>query len=111
MNSYEKGVIMPTEIDLQFVINGFFGVIAFFAGWVINLTLAALKELQIADKELAEKVAHIEILVTGDYIKKLEFERLSDALIGKLDKIESKLDKKADISSLKCLNHKGCDIT
>ena len=92
-------------MDLQFIINGVFGVVAFFSGWVIKLTLEALRDLQQADKELSEKVAHIEILVTGDYLKKTELEKFTDALLIKLDKIEAKIDKKADISSVKCLNH------
>jgi hypothetical protein len=56
----------------------------------------SLKTLQEADKNLAEKLSHVEILVAGQYVHKNDFMKLSDALFAKLDKIEDKLDGKAD---------------
>ena len=45
---------------------------------------------------LAEKVNGIEILVAGNYVKKDDFDRFTDAIFSKLDKISDKLDNKAD---------------
>jgi hypothetical protein len=56
----------------------------------------SLKTLQDTDKYLAEKLASVEILVAGQYVHKNDFMKLSDALFAKLDKIEDKLDGKAD---------------
>jgi hypothetical protein len=47
-------------------------------------------------KELASKVQEIELLVAGQYVSRLEFERFTSAVFTKLDKIEDKIDRKAD---------------
>ena len=44
----------------------------------------------------ADKVQHIEVLVAGTYVKRDDMEKLGGALFAKLDKIEAKLDGKAD---------------
>lgn len=56
----------------------------------------SLKDLQQEDKALADKVARIEVLVAGDYVKKESFDKLADAIFAKLDRIEDKLDGKVD---------------
>ena len=48
------------------------------------------------DQTLADKVARIEVLVAGEYVKKDEFERAIERLFDKLDHIEMKIDQKAD---------------
>ena len=56
----------------------------------------SLKELQAQDKELANKVSSIEVLVAGQYVKRDDMDRSMTALFAKLDRIEDKLDGKAD---------------
>lgn len=56
----------------------------------------SLKELQAQDKELANKVSSIEVLVAGQYVKRDDMDRSMTALFAKLDRIEDKLDSKAD---------------
>lgn len=65
-------------------------------GFLLNSVWSAVKDLQTADKMLADKVAAIEVLVAGAYVKKEEFIALSNAIFAKLDKIADKLDHKAD---------------
>lgn len=65
-------------------------------GWWMNTMWQSLKDLQRADKELADKVAAIEILVAGEYVKRDSFDRAVDRIFEKLDHIDSKLDGKAD---------------
>jgi hypothetical protein len=55
-----------------------------------------LKVLWSDTKELTSKVQQIELLVAGEYIKKTEFERFTESIFHKLDRIEEKIDKKAD---------------
>ena len=55
-----------------------------------------VKDLQKADKVLAERVGEIEVLVAGSYITKTDFTQVTDAIFRKLDRIEDKLDGKAD---------------
>lgn len=65
-------------------------------GFLLNAVWQAVKDLQTADKELAGKVSEIEILVAGDYVKREEFNQTVTAMFAKLDRIEDKIDKKAD---------------
>jgi glutathionyl-hydroquinone reductase len=65
-------------------------------GWWMNTMWQSLKDLQKADRELADKVSAIEILVAGEYVKREAFDRAVDRIFEKLDQIDAKLDKKAD---------------
>jgi hypothetical protein len=65
-------------------------------GWWMNIMWQALRDLQKADKILAEKVSSIEILVAGNYVKRDDFDKVADNIFRKLDRIEDKLDNKMD---------------
>ena len=56
----------------------------------------SLQNLQHQDRELAEKVSKIEVLVAGEYVKKDDFDRIIERLFDKLDHIELKIDSKQD---------------
>lgn len=77
---------------INWLLSGFGALI----GFLLNAVWQAVKDLQRADAKLAEKVAEIEVLVAGDYVKRDDLAELSRALFSKLDKIEDKLDKKVD---------------
>ena len=80
----------------QTIINWLLAGFGALIGFLLNAVWQAVKDLQAADKVLADKVGSIEVLVAGDYVKKDEFTDTVKALFAKLDKIEDKLDKKAD---------------
>lgn len=80
----------------QEIINWLLGGYGVLIGFIINTLWSGLKDLQAADKQLAEKLASVEVLVAGDYVKKDEFNMSLTALFAKLDRIEDKIDKKAD---------------
>ena len=65
-------------------------------GWVLKVIWDAVKDLQSADKVLVEKVNTIEILIAGNYMSKQDFDKIAAAIFAKLDKIDDKLDRKAD---------------
>jgi hypothetical protein len=71
-------------------------VIGALGGWVLNTVWTAVKELQKADKELAEKVGQIEVLVAGRYVTRDEFNSTLSQVFGKLDTIRDMIAKKAD---------------
>jgi len=77
---------------VNWMLAGFGGLI----GFLLNAVWQAVKDLQTADKELTKKVSEIEVLVAGAYVKKEEFSTAVTALFTKLDRIEDKIDKKAD---------------
>ena len=66
------------------------------SGWVLKVIWDAVKDLQAADKVLVEKVNTIEILIAGNYMSKQDFDKIAAAIFAKLDKIDDKLDRKAD---------------
>jgi hypothetical protein len=80
----------------QAIINWLLAGFGALIGFLLNAVWQAVKDLQIADKELAGKVAEIEVLVAGAYVRKDEFTQSVNALFAKLDRIEDKLDKKVD---------------
>lgn len=58
-------------------------------GWWLNTMWSAMRELE-------RKVASIDVLVAGSYVKREEVDKLGDVLFEKLDRIEQKLDRKVD---------------
>lgn len=90
-------------MEQQDIINALFGALYVVLGILIKTVWQAMRDLQTADKTLADKVGAIEVLVAGAYVRKDEFGRSIDAVFAKLDKmadkidrIDDKLDKKAD---------------
>jgi hypothetical protein len=77
---------------VNWLLAGFGGLI----GFLLNVVWQSVKDLQKADKVLAERVGEIEVLVAGYYITKTDFTQVTDAIFRKLDRIEDKLDGKAD---------------
>ena len=77
---------------VNWLLAGFGGLI----GFLLNVVWQAVKDLQKADKVLADRVGEIEVLVAGSYITKTDFTKVTDAIFRKLDRIEDKLDGKAD---------------
>lgn len=80
----------------QTIFNWSVGVVGALGGWVLKTMWEALKDLQIADKEIANKVSGIEVLVAGTYVTRDELTRTIQAMMSKLDRIEDKLDHKVD---------------
>lgn len=83
-------------IDTQTGFNAAMGLIAFLGAWVLNSLRDSIKELQTADNDLVKAVQHIELLVANSYVRRDDMDKLTVALFAKLDKIELKLDGKAD---------------
>jgi hypothetical protein len=83
-------------MDSQTIINAAIALVGFLGGWILKVVWESVKDLQIADKILVDKVNTIEILIAGNYMSKLDFDKIAAAIFQKLDKIEDKLDRKVD---------------
>ena len=87
-------------IDPQTMFNAFVAIVGAAGGWWLNTVWKAVSELQRQDRELADKLGKVEVLVAGDYVRKEEFHSRVDAmegrLIQKLDRIDAKLEGKVD---------------
>lgn len=86
--------------EAQVLFNIVVGVAGLLGGFVLTAVWNGLKELRDADRTLAEKVGQIEVLVAGSYVTNSRFEELAKALFHKLDRIEGKMDNKADRAEL-----------
>lgn len=80
----------------QDLFNTAMGALMLLAGWFLRVVWDSVKQLQAEDRELADKVSRIEVLVAGEYVKKEDFDRLMMRMFDKLDAIERKIDSKAD---------------
>lgn len=67
-------------------------------GAILTVLWNAVKDLQLSDKQLVEKIGSIDKLIAGSYVPREEFRQLTTAIFSKLDRIEDKLDKKVDRS-------------
>jgi hypothetical protein len=80
----------------QEIFNWVLGGLGMLLGFVVKAMWDAVKDLQASDKDLADKVSKIEVLVAGEYVKKDEFNSIMLRIFEKLDHIEGKIDGKAD---------------
>ena len=80
----------------QSLLNMLFGVLFTAAGWWLKALWDSVHELQIADRQLSDKIATMEVLVAGNYVTRAEMDKHIEALFKKLDRIEDNLSHKAD---------------
>ena len=83
-------------MEFQDLFNAAMGALLLLGGWFMRIMWDSLQGLQKQDRELADKVGKIEVLVAGEYVKKDDFDRVIERLFDKLDHIELKIDNKAD---------------
>jgi len=83
-------------MDQQTLFNAGFSAFMILLGWFMNSLKETMRSLQHSDEVLATKVQAIELLVAGSYVKKDELATHMNAIFAKLDKIDAKLDNKAD---------------
>lgn len=80
----------------QQLFNIVIGVAGALGGWWMKAMWEGLKDLQRTDHELTQQVNNLQVLVAGQYMRREEFDKLSQAIFAKLDRIEDKLDNKVD---------------
>ena len=83
-------------MEFQDLFNTATGFLMLLGAWFLRVMWDSVTSLQEQDRELAEKVSRIEVLVAGEYVRKDEFDRAIQRLFDKLDHIEMKIDQKAD---------------
>jgi len=80
----------------QTFINAALSGFGLLASFLLKAIWDDIKALERADANLAQQISGINLLVAGSYVKREDLAELTHALFSKLDKIEDKLDKKAD---------------
>lgn len=76
-------------MDWQYLFNSAFGLLCMVGGWWLNTMWQAMRNLE-------TKVASIDVLVAGQYVKKEELQYMSAEIFRKLDKIQDAIERKAD---------------
>lgn len=80
----------------QDLINWMLGGFGALIGFLLNSIWQAVKDLQRTDSELVDRISHIEVLVAGNYISRVEFDKALSRLFNKLDAMDHKLVGKVD---------------
>lgn len=80
-------------MENQMLFNVAIAIAGALGGWWLKVVWDAVKDLQKADKELAEKVASIEVLVAGKYITRDEFTTVVNTLFAKIDNLRDLIAK------------------
>lgn len=83
-------------MDQQQLFNVLFALVGVLGGWWMKAMWEAIKSLEQADKALGNQVADLKVLVAGEYVRTEQFHSMGKAIFAKLDRIEDKLDGKAD---------------
>lgn len=83
-------------MEPQTLLNIVFGAMGALSGWVLNRLWGSVDNLHTQDEALCNKVQKIEVLVAGQYVKRTEQDYMATRLFQRLDRIEAKLDAKAD---------------
>ena len=83
-------------MDQQQLFNVLFAIVGVLGGWWMKAMWDAVKDLEKADQALSGQVADLKVLVAGGYVRTEAFDSMSKAIFAKLDRIEDKLDGKAD---------------
>jgi CHASE3 domain sensor protein len=86
-------------MDYQVLFNIILGLAGALFGFILNAVWNSLKDLEKSDKDLADKVSKIEVLVAGQYVTREELERVMNTLFNKLERMLEKLDTKQDKTS------------
>lgn len=72
------------------------GIAGALGGWWMKAMWDALKDLQRQDQFLVSEISDLKVLVAGQYVKSEVFDKTITAMFAKLDRIEDKLNAKAD---------------
>ncbi len=83
-------------MDGQTAFNIAVGLVGGLGGWVLNNIKSSIDSLHKSDSMLTDKVQAIEVLVAGQYVRRDDMDKSIAAIFAKLDRIEAKLDHKAD---------------
>ena len=82
--------------DYQMLFNVSFSAILLGAGWLMRVLFETIKDLRDKDQKIYDKVSSLAVTLPENYVSKRDFKDLNDRIFAKLDRIENKIDTKAD---------------
>ena len=102
--------------DTQFYINGAFVIFGGLVSWIVTTQRNAMADLKNSDTIILDKLNNMEVLVAGQYVKHVDLQRISEGakqdlqrmentLLNALEKLDKKLDGKADKQTCNQIHH------
>ncbi len=82
--------------DYQILFNSAFAALLLIIGWIMRAMFETLRDLRRKDQDIYDKVSTLAVQIPEKYVLKTEMSKLVDRLFDKLDRIEHKIDTKAD---------------
>lgn len=74
----------------QIFFNWVLGLGSITFGIILKAIWDSVRDLRAADSALTDKVAKIEVIVAGEYVKRDDLDKIVQALFTKLDRIEQR---------------------
>lgn len=82
--------------DFQVLFNIAVGLAAFFGGFILNSIMQRIDKLETTDGKLVTSINEIKVTVATQGTQRTEDSKKLDSIFEKLEKIDEKLDRKAD---------------
>lgn len=82
--------------DFQILFNIAVGLAAFFGGFILNSIMQRIDKLETTDGKLVTSINEIKVTVATQGTQRTEDSKKLDSIFEKLEKIDEKLDRKAD---------------
>lgn len=82
--------------SVQLIVNILIGVAGFSFAVILNRLFKRDDDFSAELTELKDKLNALAVKVPSEYVHKIEFNHMIDALFKKLDRIEQKIDQKVD---------------
>jgi hypothetical protein len=83
-------------MDYQVLFNSAFAIILLLLGWGMRALYDSIGSLRNTDADIHSKVNELAVALPTEYVHKNDFREMTKELFSKLDRIETKLDSKAD---------------
>lgn len=83
-------------MDYQVLFNIALGIAAMVIGWYMKGISDSIKDLRLKDDSLVDAVSRLAVSIPENYVHKHDLKDFTEAIFKKLDRIEDKLDHKAD---------------
>jgi len=83
-------------MDSQTVLNIAFSLGGLLGGFIFKIFYDKLNQLQKTDEKISADITEIKVKLPSEYVHKNDFNHMVEVLFEKLDRIEAKLDNKAD---------------
>ena len=83
-------------VDTQLLVNIGMTVFNVLLLWLTTSLRSSISDRKDFEKETNMRIEELRLVVVGEYMKKADINQLISALFKKLDRMEEKIDKKAD---------------